>query len=151
VRDTFSTTNQFYGGQIGAQVQYSIDHLFVGAIAKVGIGSTRETLTVDGLTNVYPVNGAPLYYSGGNYATLQTGRYTTNRFAVMPQLQLNLGYQFTPFVRGTVGYNFMYLSQVLRPGNQIDNVYDGFSRPYVPMNNSSFWTQGINIGLNFSY
>jgi hypothetical protein len=54
-------------------------------------------------------------------------------------------------MRGTIGYNFMYLSHVVRPGNQIDNTFDGVSHPGVPFSQSGFWTQGINIGLHFIF
>jgi hypothetical protein len=149
--DRFTTRNQFYGGQFGAQVQYAFDRFFVGATGKLAIGSTQETVTVNGATRVYPVMGDPVVLTGGNYATMQIGRYSANRFAIAPQFQFNLGYQFTPFVRGMVGYNFLYLSQVARPGNQIDNTFDGLTRPFVPMVNSSYWTQGINISVQFSF
>jgi hypothetical protein len=45
----------------------------------------------------------------------------------------------------------MYLSSVMRPGNQIDNTYDGVVHPTVPMVNSSFWTQGVNFKIIFSF
>ena len=47
-------------------------------------------------------------------------------------MQLSVGYQFTPWVRGLIGYNFLYLSSVVRPGTQIDNTYDGVVHPLVP-------------------
>ena len=64
---------------------------------------------------------------------------------------MNLGFQITPWMRGTVGYSFLYLSSVARPGNQIDNTFDGITHPLVPMASSSFWAQGLNLGLQFSY
>jgi hypothetical protein len=50
-----------------------------------------------------------------------------------------------------MGYDFIYLSSVLRPGNQIDNTYDGVTHPLVPMKTSGYWTQGLNLGLQFSF
>jgi hypothetical protein len=74
-----------------------------------------------------------------------------DRFAVAPEVRLNVGYQFTPCIRGLVGYQFTYLSSVLRPGNQIDNTYDGAGHPGVPMTSSSYWAHGFTAGLQFSY
>ena len=151
VVDQFSARNQFYGGTVGMRVRYgSVRWSFEGT-GSLGIGATHESVMVNGFTNIYPVTGQPVSLQGGNYATLQSGCYAVNRFAVAPQLQLNLGYQFTPYLRGTVGYSFMYLSSVIRPGNQIDNTYDGVARPAVPLTGSSFWAQGVNLGLQFSY
>jgi hypothetical protein len=149
--DQFGTKNQFYGGQIGAQVQYDVDRVFFNAVGKLGIGSTNEQVNINGTTFVQPVGGNPAVLAGGNYATLQTGHYSQNRFAVAPELALNVGYQFTPYIRGMIGYNFIYLSSVLRPGNQIDNNYDGVVHPTVPMASSSFWAQGITFSLQFNY
>ncbi len=149
--DQFGTRNQFYGGQAGVRVQYSSERWFLGATGSLAIGATHEEVNINGTTNVFPVNGSPVTLGGGNYATLQSGHYSADKFAVAPSLQLNVGYQFTPFLRGMVGYNFMYLSNVARPGNQIDNTYDGVVHPIAPMASSSFWSQGINLSLQFSY
>lgn len=151
VIDRFSTRNQFNGGQVGAQVQYWYGRLLVGGTAKVALGDTYETVTVGGTTTVFPVNGAPVPLSGGNFATLQSGRYATNHFAVAPEARLTLGYQVTPCLRAQVGYDFLFLSSVARPGNQIDNTFDGATHPLVPMTSSSFWAQGLTLGLQFNF
>jgi hypothetical protein len=151
VGDFFGTHNQFYGGQIGAQVQYPIGRWSINGIGKLAIGGTHEVVNVSGNTNVFPVGGAPVGLGGGNFATIQGGHYAIDRFAFAPELQMNLGFQFTPWMRGTVGYSFLYLSSVARPGNQIDNLFDGVAHPMVPMASSSFWAQGLNLGLHFSY
>jgi hypothetical protein len=151
VYDHFGVQNNFYGGQAGARIQYAANRFFFSGTGTLAIGTTVETVTVNGSTTVYPINGNPVALQGGNYATIQSGRYTTDRFAVAPGLQLNMGYQFTPFMRGIIGYNFIYLSSVARPGNQIDNTFDGVNHPNVPMTNTSFWSQGLNFGLQFSY
>jgi hypothetical protein len=149
--DHFGTRNQFAGGQIGAEFQYLWDRWFIGGTAKVAIGGTNEVIRIDGVTNIFPPNSAPVLLTGGNFATLQSGRYARERFAVAPEAQLNVGYQITPCVRALVGYNFLYLSSVVRPGNQIDNSFDGVVHPLVPMINSSYWAQGLNVGLQFNF
>jgi hypothetical protein len=151
VGDLFKTNNQFYGGQIGAQFLHPMGRWFVSGVGKLAIGGTHEVITINGVTNVSPVGGAPVTLSGGNFATIQSGRYAFDRFAFAPEFGLNLGYQFTPWMRGVVGYSFLYLSSVARPGNQIDNTYDGVVHPIVPLASSSFWAQGLNLGLHFSY
>ncbi|OWK34568.1 hypothetical protein FRUB_10539 [Fimbriiglobus ruber] len=149
--DHFATRNQFYGGQAGVKFQYLVNRLSISGTTTLAIGATHESVNVNGFTNVNPINGPPVGLSGGNYATLQNGTYSTSKFAFAPGFQFNLGYQFTPFVRGTVGYNFLYISSVVRPGSQIDNTYDGVVHPLVPMTTSSFWSQGINLGVQMSF
>lgn len=151
VGDRFATRNYFNGGQLGASVQYALDRWYFGGAFKMAFGDTHEIVNVEGSTTIYPTNAAPVSLVGGNYATLQIGRYSQDRFAVAPDLELNVGYQVTPWLRATVGYQFLYLSSVLRPGNQIDNTYNGVTHPTVPMVTSGYWAQGLNLGLQFSY
>ena len=151
VSDRFSTLSQFNGGQLGADVQYHAGRWTITGAAKLAIGATHELITIDGSTLVLPAGGTPVPLQGGNYATLQIGRYARNRFAVAPEAQLTLGYQVTPWLKATIGYDFLYLSQVARAGNQIDNTFDGVGRPAVPFSTSGFWAQGINLGLHFTY
>lgn len=151
VVDQFGVRNEFYGGQIGVRFQYMMGRWSFSGTETLAIGATHESVTINGATNVYPVNSAPVYLSGGNYATSQIGHYAVNRFAVNPGVMMNLGYQFTPFIRGTIGYNFLYLSNVMRPGNQIDNTYDGAIHPVVPMKSTSYWSQGLRLGLQVSF
>jgi hypothetical protein len=151
VLDQFNTRNQYNAGQIGANFQYLLGRWAFSGAAKVAFGDTHETVTVNGNTVVYPINGSPVPLSGGNYATLQTGRYVQDRFAIAPEAQLNVGFQITPWMRTQLGYSFIYLSNAVRPGKQIDNVFDGMVHPTVPMVNSSFWAQGINLGVLFSF
>jgi hypothetical protein len=152
VRDRFGTRNQFNGGQLGAEFEYlRDDRWFIGGAVKLAIGATHEVITIDGTTNVFPVNGAPVPLTGGNFVTLQNGRYARDRFALAPEAQLNIGYQITPSLRAMIGYNFLYLSSVARPGHQIDNTFDGVVHPIVPMASSSYWTQGLNFSLQFSF
>ncbi len=120
-------------------------------MAKLAIGDTHEVVTVNGTTTVFPVNGAQVPLIGGNYATLQIGRYSMDRFALAPEGQLNVGYQITPWLRGQIGYDFLYLSSVARPGNQIDNTYDGVTHPLVPMTSSTYWAQGLTLSLQFDF
>ena len=115
VYDHFGTRSQFNGGQLGAEFQYLQNRWYIGGAVKLAIGATHEVVSIDGSTTVYPTSGAPIPLSGGNFATLQTGRYATNRFAVAPEAQLNIGYQITPSIRAMIGYNFLYLTSVARP------------------------------------
>jgi len=150
--DSFHTQNDFYGGQIGTGIEYRMGQWFVNGSEKVAFGVTREVVTIDGNTIVNPLNAAPVIYEGGNFTGgTNIGSFGQNRFAVVSDLKLNVGYQLGPLVRAWLGYDFMYWSSVLRPGNQIDNTFDGVTHPVVPMVGSSFWAQGIDLGIQFDF
>ena len=46
--------------------------------------------------------------------------YDSNQFSVVPELGLTLGYDFSPQLRATIGYDLVYWNTVARPGDQID-------------------------------
>ena len=63
-----------------------------------------------------------------------------------------------------LGYTFLYLSNVLRPGNQISRVASptlvptdasyGMGGPNLPGNQfhmSSYWAQGVNFGTEYRF
>jgi hypothetical protein len=152
VNDFFGTRNQFYGGQLGTRLLYQLGRWSFGGIGKLAIGATHEVITANGGTLVAPVNGPVVPLSGGNFVGgTNAGRYWSDRFALVPEAQLTVGYQLGAHVRAVVGYDFLYWSSVARPGNQVDNVYDGVSRPAVRLASSSFWAQGLTFQLQINY
>ena len=50
------------------------------------------------------------------------GIYDRDQFAVIPEFNLNVGYQLAGHLRGRVGYTFIYWTNVLRATEQIDTV-----------------------------
>lgn len=65
-------------------------------------------------------------------------------------MQIKLGYNITCNLRATVGYDAMYWTNVLRPGNQIDRLRD-FGHPAPQSNRSDIWAHGFSAGLHFCW
>jgi hypothetical protein len=95
-----------------------------------------------------------------------SGHFTHDVFSVVPEAQLKIGYQFSRYLNGFLGYNFLYWSNVVRPGTQINRTVDlqgvptsGVYNPALTTTSpapptfaqSGFWAQGVNFGLQFSY
>src|SRR5439155_7836798 len=117
------TRSQFYGGQVGARLETSFGKTFVETTARVALGSMHEVLNVGGSSTVTNgAFGAPTgAFAGGVFGEpSNSGRFVRNSFAVVPEVQVKAGYQLLQNVRGFVGYNFLYVSDVVRPGSQID-------------------------------
>ena len=88
-----------------------------------------------------------------------------NEFAYVPEGTFKIGYQWTQRVSTYIGYNALYISRLLRPGDQIDpfinpvflpvsQQFGGDFGPVRPMNSfnkSDFWTQGVTFGLSIRY
>lgn len=167
VVDSFQTRNRFYGGQLGLDGELRRGNWFVGGSVKVGLGVTNQTIDIAGNQLITAPNGQQRSFNGGLLAVPSNiGRHTRDQFSVVPEVGVKLGYQFTDHLRVFVGYNFLYWTNVVRPGDQIDPVLNvaqipNFTignqaasqtvRPIVPFRNSDFWAQGINAGLEFHY
>jgi hypothetical protein len=172
--DQFLTQNNFYAGQLGARFDWIRGRIILQATGKLAMGDTHEIGQIKGFTSTntgpgfavgppaqIPVTTVP----GGIYAQpTNIGTQIRDRFAVAPEITLNLGVNLTQHLTGFLGYNFLYLSDVARPGNQIDRAINssqltsftgvptgplvGPARPAPQLNSSDFWAQGVSFGLN---
>jgi hypothetical protein len=166
VSDSFDTHNQFYGGQVGLDGEYYLGRFFLGLRGKVALGDTHETLNINGSQMITDAQGNLHVFRGGLLALQSNiGHFTRDRFAVVPEVGLTVGCQLTDQLRFTVGYNLLYWSEVIRPGEQIDRVIDetlipnfgarhppaGQNRPMVLFKQSDYWAQGLTFGLEYKY
>jgi hypothetical protein len=162
--DQFETRNEFYGPQFGLAGEFRRGCMFVNYRGMIAIGTTHKAVTIDGETMITPPGpGAqPTTYNGGLYALpTNIGHYTRNDFSVVPELNLNVGYQITDHIRAFVGYSFIYWSDVTRPGDVIDanintsqlppGTLVGPARPAFTWHHSDFWAHGVNFGLEVRY
>lgn len=128
IRDQFGTRNNFYGGQLGFRARYEMDRFSVQAAARIALGATQQVAQVSGGGQT---TGGNLFIStsgtanrvlpGGIFTQpTNIGHFERDVFAVAPEVMLDLGYQITSAIRVSVGYTFLYLSDVARPGDQID-------------------------------
>ena len=164
VTDQFGTTNNFHGFDIGLTGEIQRGRWVFGWLTKVAVGVTFEEVDINGSTRVTVPGAAPVANVGGLLALPSNiGTYNRERFAVVPELGAWLGYQVTPRLRFTAGYNFLFWSEVVRAGNQIDTSINpnllppangpvaGALRPAANIQGTSFWAQGISLGLQFNY
>jgi hypothetical protein len=166
IMDQFSTTNRFYGGQLGLRGRVDSGRFFAVFTGEVGLGAVNEVVAINGSTLITPAVGTPTTGNGGLLALpTNMGYHTQTRFAVMPEVGLDLGYRLTNSIYASVGYSFLYLSNAVRPGDQIDNVVNptqlpslgaaahliGPSRPGFAFHETDFWAQGLRFALDFRF
>lgn len=160
--DTFKTENQFYAFQLGARGSLIYRRFTLDASAKVAFGENEQTQKIDGQTVITSPSSAPITATGGILAlTSNIGRFHRDEFAVATEEQVKLGYLITPNIHPYIGYNFLYINKVIRPGNEINrNINDNEIPPASPggpaaplpiFHNSSFWAQGITAGLEVRF
>jgi hypothetical protein len=162
--DQFDTRNQFYGGQLGVRGEVRRNRLFANITGKVALGDTHQTIDVNGATTITPPGGPTAVRPGGLLALPgNSGRFSRDEFSVVPEVGVNVGYQLTNNFRVFAGYNFLYWSGVVRPGDAIDLrvnstlVPTSLAPPGGPaaspfaFRSSDFWAQGVAFGAELRF
>ena len=181
--DSFYTRNQFYGGLFGTRGELRFGPVFIDMTNTVALGPNHEILQVYGRTTALTPGGATvpgglLAVGGGNETVLAAngqptafphlgniGRYTTNRFIVAPEVGLSAGAYVTSHIKLSVGYNFLYMTDVVRPGTQINQqintrlvpsspAFGSTSGQPVPTVNGAredFYAQGLTFSAEIKY
>jgi hypothetical protein len=168
--DSFIGTNNFYGGQLGLRGAYQFGSFFIEATGEVALGSVSQAVDVNGASNA--VNRfAPAFnfknVPAGIFALpTNSGHHTQAEFGVLPEADVNVGYNITRHIQAFVGYSFLYLNDVARPGTTIDQHINpsqvpglvgsplkltGPAAPLFSFSRSDFWAQGINFGLSLRF
>lgn len=170
VTDVFRTENAFNGGQIGFAYSIQRGRWSIDGRTMVAFGNLYQTSEISGGQQLLLPNGAVANYSGGLLALpgANIGTHHQSKFAVIPEVGVNVGYQLTSNLRFFVGYNFLYLGNALRPGGTIDTSVDaaripnfplpgnptplaGIPRPMPQFNLNDYFVQGISFGLQFNW
>lgn len=165
IQDRFETRNRFHGFDMGFDAECRLCWRFwLGCKAKVALGNMHQVVGINGYTNPVTFGGTDLGNGGLLALPTNIGNYSRNRFAVIPEMNLKLGMDITQCCRIWVGYDFLYLSDVVRAGDQVDLRVNttfrpqntgvlptGPRQPAVLFQSSSFWAQGVNFGLECRY
>ncbi len=165
IHDQFNTQNSFNGGDLGMKFEFQRNRWSLDLFPRVALGSTHSTVDISGSTRTTSPGGVESTATGGLLAlSTNIGHYEQNTFAVVPELDMNLGYQFTRHTRVVLGYSALYWSKVARAGEQIDRNVNStllpnaaaagvtptgdLTRPLFTFQETGFWAQGINVGLD---
>ncbi|MCS6977523.1 MAG: BBP7 family outer membrane beta-barrel protein [Gemmatales bacterium] len=166
INDGFETQNRFYGAQIGGQTRIDLGSWSVDLVGKVAFGWTHQLLSLTGSTTALgqpePIGVAP-----GGLLCLPSniGRHDECVFAVVPEINITARYCIRENITARIGYTFLYWSDVVRPGEQVNRVVNAeqvpsslafgpLTAPAVPqpsLKSSDFWAMGLHFGLEIRY
>lgn len=161
--DQFDTRNTFHGAEFGIVGDWQIDNCWsCDAFAKFAIGGTTYTAGIAGQTTTTDVAGASTTAQGGLLAQgTNINNYRWDDFASMGEFGFTLRRQLACGLSATVGYNFLYWSNVARAGEIIDTTINtsqippgtlvGTARPTILQRTDDFWAQGLRFGLEYRY
>ena len=104
--------------------------------------------------------GAGLFAQASNI-----GQVNQTIFAIAPELQFKMGFAVSEHFRPYIGYSCLWLTNAIRPGNQIDRNVNptqqpvlvppgalvGDASPLPSFRPSDFWAHGVQVGMEFRY
>lgn len=156
-RDTFDTRNEFHGAVVGLQIGVDYGCWMLDLLAKVGLGDMEHRVAIRGFEQL----GNQQSNSGLLALGTNIGDYRRNQFAALPELGAQGRWQLCPNVDVRAGYSFLYWSDVVQAGDQIDRTVNGSQtsnnplvgepRPRFVMRTSSYWLHGFNLGLTWRF
>lgn len=170
--DQFDAHNRFHGGQFGINAELGEGPVFLELTGKIALGRTMQVVRTSGqsvmVTPGFPVPSAVPTANGVLAQPSNSGRFTNMPFAVLPEAGFKFGYRFGQKSRCYFGYNFIYLSDVVRAGDQVDRLVDPMAvpgmfvgrpvletawvqHPSPRMERTDFWVQGLIFGLEYRY
>ncbi len=165
--DQFSTSNRFYGLQLGHQLAYEGDWFYASIFGKIAGGVNDQKMLINGATTlVDPVSGQNQSTPGGILAQpTNIGQRKQSIFSFVPEVGVQIGVEPIKHVRLTAGYTALFWTQVVRPGTLIDRsvnpfqvpgdpaygLFSGPARPAFTYSEQLFWMQAITLGLQFYY
>ncbi len=178
IQDRFHTRNSIFAGSIGFDGEYRWGRLVTSLKSIVSLGTNHQSVENIGQTSALDGSGS---VSGGLLAlpgiparltppvpaipNANFGRNSINRFVIVPEVGVKLGWQATQALRFTVGYDFIYVNDVARPGTQVDAVVNqryvpvspvygttaGPASPTFTYRSETFYAQGVNLGVELRY
>lgn len=126
-KDSFKTMNNFYGAQLGLKGQYNRGLWFGSGFLKGGLGVVSKKISIHGKSNTlggnlfYEVDGAAMKLDGGVFAQRSNqGVHEHNHFAGIFETSVCGGFNLNSFIKIFVGYDFLFIGNVSRPGKQIN-------------------------------
>lgn len=160
--DEFSMVNRFEGVSPGALYNVRGACWSFSFLGKCGLGTMHHVASIAGSTTETDRTGAVTVTNGGIFAQpTNIARHETREFAIMPEMQMKIGYRILPCLEATLGYNGIYWNRMAQAGEQVDrtlnstqfdgNTLFGAPRPEFNFRLHDYYVQGITVGLQGTY
>jgi hypothetical protein len=165
VTDHIDAVNEFYGGELGLSLEHELNPWFSLAVTpKVALGDVHQRVSLEG-TKTFEFPGLPMDLRPGGLLVqpsntgnpLARATFTRDEFGVLPELDVQAGWQLNRHLRATLGWTALYLNNVARPGQQIDRTVNGNQlvdqpivgpvRPQFEFRSTDVWLYGLTFGL----
>ena len=165
VLDQASTINRFYGGGAGLRLNITPGRFYANVTGKLAVGATRQSLRLEGTTNLTGTDANQSASGGLLVPAGRNGTFDRSEFTFMPEIGVKLGFQINQSVGVYFGYNFLYATNMARPGDSFTSSVNptqlpssqNFGVPFGPnaspvqLQNSDFWMHTVGVGVNLKF
>jgi hypothetical protein len=160
--DNFSVDNRFHGATMGIRSTTSGDVWSFNTQVQLGIGVMHSSVAASGSSvRTDPQSGGGVITSRSDTGLLvrstNSGVREFDELAVAPEIQLSVTRHFWNDWDVTIGYQFLYLSRVMRAAEQIDPLlnlsdlttggFEGSRRPDPEGTYNDLLAHGITFGV----
>jgi Putative beta barrel porin-7 (BBP7) len=165
--ESFRALNEFYGAQVGFDSHSHYGCWTLDLSGKAAFGWVHQQMDISGFATTQQGTAAPVFLPNESILYVQksnAGRYSRDRFAVVPEVMVKLGYQVTPHIRATIGYDIITVTSVERAGAGIDPIVNPSLARFIQVQKEStvrqpafgfsgtdFWAQGLTAGITVTY
>jgi hypothetical protein len=163
--DQFSTSNGFYGINLGTRFLWQYNWLSLALFGKAAVGVEDEKVHIQGQTSLITRTNV-ISTTGGILALASNiGNHSRSVFGVVPEGGITVGINVLKCLRVTAGYSFLMWSNVVRPGNEIDRLVNpglvpsdqrfgtivGGPNPQFTFKDQALWIHTLNFGVEMFY
>lgn len=165
VNDFYSVQNRFYGGSAGLRMEWTPGRWEVRLDGRMGVGAMQQNITIEGTTRLESAGTTATVRPGFYTASARNEKFTNYRFSLAPDVQARVGYRVTDWLTVHAGYQFLYITNVARPADQISRRLNpgqipssqtfGAAAPGLPplpgVVSSDYWMHGLSAGLMLTF
>lgn len=164
LEDRIATSNEFHGIEFGGNWMWQSDRWTWEVQPTLAVGEVRRQIELDGSTRTLVPGLADTTKDGGFLVRADDiGRFEDREVAILPQVRANIAYCLGCNWKFNVGYNFMYVNNVFRPGNFINTTLAGSQLGQAPpvgvlggnqirdRRDSDVFLHGLSLGLTYNF
>ena len=157
--DIFNASNQYHAGNVGVLGEWNRGCWTLSMLGKIAFGNMQQEIEIAGLNSV---DGAAATL-GGFLAQPNSniGIFDRDVWAWAPEAGIKVSYAASANLSFSVGYTFMYWTEVLLAGDQVNTVINGSQfnggglvgppDPTFNFNTTDYYVQSVDLGMNWSF
>ena len=158
--DRFRSESEFHGGEVGLVGRWQKGYWSLELVGKGAIGASRRNILINGASTLVDIDGNATAYEAGVLAQPSNiGNYNDDEFAFTSELGVSLQYDLTCQLRASVGYTFLYWSDVSRALDHVSLTIDpdlipppgGTAANTFEWVTDDFWAQGLTAGFEYQF